>query len=217
MPATAAPDVFALATTDLGVRESFAQDASGLALLPEAVARPTTADEVVAVLREAHAGRTPVTPAGALTGYAGGALSDRGVILSLRAMDRVLDVDARAGVIRAEAGALLGDVKRVAAERGLLLAPDPTSEEECSVGGAVAANASGARSLKYGATRPHVRRPHRGARRRHGARVPAPVDGEEHGRLPARPRPGGLVRRQRGDAGRGARRRSSSSCRCRPP
>jgi FAD/FMN-containing dehydrogenase len=157
MPATAAPDAFALATTDLGVRESFAQDASGLALLPEAVARPTTADEVVAVLREAHAGRTPVTPAGALTGYAGGALSDRGVILSLRAMDRVLDVDARTGVIRAEAGALLGDVKRVAAERGLLLAPDPTSEEECSVGGAVAANASGARSLKYGATRPHVR------------------------------------------------------------
>jgi hypothetical protein len=78
MPATAAPDAFALATTDLGVRESFAQDASGLALLPEAVARPTTADEVVAVLREAHAGRTPVTPAGALTGYAGGALSTAG-------------------------------------------------------------------------------------------------------------------------------------------
>jgi FAD/FMN-containing dehydrogenase len=171
----------------------------------------------VAVLREAHAGRTPVTPAGALTGYAGGALSDRGVILSLRAMDRVLDVDARAGVIRAEAGALLGDVKRVAAERGLLLAPDPTSEEECSVGGAVAANASGARSLKYGATRPHVR-----------ALTVALADGTVHefrrpsmekntGRLPARPRPGGLVRRQRGDAGRGARRRSSSSCRCRPP
>ncbi len=144
-------------TTDLGVRESFAQDASGLALLPEAVARPVTADEVVDLLRAAHAAGTPVTPAGALTGYVGGALSDRGVVLSLRAMDRVLDVDERAGVVRAEPGALLGDVKRAAAERGLLLAPDPTSEEECSVGGAVAANASGGRSLKYGATRAHVR------------------------------------------------------------
>ncbi len=145
------------ATTDPGVRESFAQDASGLALLPEAVARPTSADEAVDVLRAAHATRTPVTPAGALTGYVGGALSDRGVVLSLRAMDRVLDVDERAGVVRAEPGALLGDVKRAAAERGFLLAPDPTSEEECSVGGAVAANASGGRSLKYGATRAHVR------------------------------------------------------------
>ena len=147
----------ALATTDPGVLEAFAQDASGLALLPEAVARPASADEVVAVLREAHAARTPVTPAGALTGYVGGAVTDRGLVLSLRAMDRVLDVDERAGVLRAEPGALLGDVKRAAAARGLLLAPDPTSEEECSVGGAVAANASGARSLKYGATRAHVR------------------------------------------------------------
>jgi len=48
-------------------------------------------------------------------------------------------------------------VKRAAAERGLLLAPDPTSEEESSLGGAIACNSSGARSLKYGATRPHVR------------------------------------------------------------
>lgn len=151
----------ALATTDPGVCESFAQDASGLVLVPEAVARPTAADEVVAVLQAAHAARTPVTPAGALTGYVGGAVTDRGLVLSLRAMDRVLDVavapGGRAGVVRAEAGALLGDVKRAAAAAGLLLAPDPTSEEECSVGGAVAANASGARSLKYGATRAHVR------------------------------------------------------------
>jgi FAD/FMN-containing dehydrogenase len=51
---------------------------------------------------------------------------------------------------------LLGDAKRAAAEHGLLLAPDPTSEEESSVGGAVACDASGARSLKYGATGRHV-------------------------------------------------------------
>jgi FAD/FMN-containing dehydrogenase len=89
---------FPSTTTDPGVREGFAQDASGLALMPEAVARPTSAAEVVEVLRATHAAREPVTPAGALTGYAGGAVTDRGVVLSLRAMDRVLDVDARAGV-----------------------------------------------------------------------------------------------------------------------
>lgn len=152
----AAPLAAPLVTTDPGVLAGFAADASGLVLPPEAVARPRTADEVVEVLRAAHAARTPVTPAGALTGYAGGAISDRGVILSLRAMDRVLDVDPVARTLRCEPGALLGAAKVAAAEHGLLLAPDPTSEEECSVGGAIACNASGARSLKYGATRPHV-------------------------------------------------------------
>lgn len=145
------------ASDDLGVRTAFSADASGLVLTPESVARPTTAAEVIEVLRAAHAAGTPVTPAGALTGYSGGAVTDVGAVLSLRAMDRVLDVDVEARTIRAEPGALLGDVKRAAATQGFLLAPDPTSEEECSVGGAVAANASGARSLRYGATRAHVR------------------------------------------------------------
>jgi len=143
-------------STDPGILAGFAADASGLVLAPEAVARPRTAEEAVAVLRAAHAARRPITPAGALTGYSGGAISDRGVILSLRAMDRILDLDPAARTIRCEAGVLLGDAKRAAAAHGLLLAPDPTSEEESSVGGAVACNASGGRSLKYGATRPHV-------------------------------------------------------------
>jgi FAD/FMN-containing dehydrogenase len=52
---------------------------------------------------------------------------------------------------------IVADLKRACAAEGLLLPLDPTSEEECTVGGAVACNASGARSLRYGATRPHVR------------------------------------------------------------
>jgi FAD/FMN-containing dehydrogenase len=51
----------------------------------------------------------------------------------------------------------VGALKRMLAERGLLFPPDPTSEEEATVGGAIACNASGARSLLYGATRPWVR------------------------------------------------------------
>ena len=52
---------------------------------------------------------------------------------------------------------IVADVRRAAAAHGLLFAPDPTSEEESTVGGAIACNASGARSLRYGPTRPHVR------------------------------------------------------------
>lgn len=56
-----------------------------------------------------------------------------------------------------EVGALVGQIKRTAAASGLLFAPDPTSEEESTIGGAIACNASGARTFKYGATRRHVR------------------------------------------------------------
>ncbi|MDF1501566.1 FAD-binding oxidoreductase [Roseisolibacter sp. H3M3-2] len=142
--------------TDPAIREGFAQDASGLRLVPEAVARPDSADAVVALLREAHAAGTPVTAAGAQTSYVGGSIADRGIVLSLRTMDRVLDLDPAARTMRVQPGALLGDVKRAAAAHGLLFAPDPTSEEESTLGGSIACNSSGARSLKYGATRPHV-------------------------------------------------------------
>ena len=144
-------------TRDEGVRAAFAEDASGLRMIPDAVARPTSADEVVALLREAASSGTPVTAAGAQTSTTGASITSTGTLLSLAAMTRVLDLDPVARTMRVEAGALVGDVKRLAAEHGLLFAPDPTSEDWSTVGGAIACNASGARSLRYGATRPHVR------------------------------------------------------------
>jgi len=125
-------------------------------MVPDAVARPTSPAEVAEVMREAAAARTPVTPAGAQTSTTAASITDRGVLLSLAGMSRLVDVDRARRTVRAEAGALLGDVKRAAAAEGMLLAPDPTSEDWSTVGGAVACNASGARSLRYGATRPHV-------------------------------------------------------------
>ena len=142
---------------DEAVRASYAGDASGLRLVPEAVARPASEAEVVELLREAASSDTPVTPAGGQTSTTAASITDRGILLSLRALDRVLELDAARRTVRVQAGALLGDVKRLAAEHGLLLAPDPTSEDECTVGGAIACNASGARTLAYGAMRAHVR------------------------------------------------------------
>jgi FAD/FMN-containing dehydrogenase len=141
---------------DEGVRAAFAEDASGLRMVPDAVARPTSAEEVAEVLRSAASAGTPVTAAGAQTSTTAASITDAGVLLSLAGMTRVLDVDVAARTLRVEAGALVGDVKRLAAEHGLLFAPDPTSEDWSTVGGAIACNASGARSLRYGATRPHV-------------------------------------------------------------
>jgi FAD/FMN-containing dehydrogenase len=144
-------------TRDEDVRRAYAADASGLVMIPDGVARPTSAEEVAALLADASSSRTPVTAAGGQTSTTAASISDRGILLSLRAMQRTIDVDPVARVARAEPGVLVGELKRACAAHGLLLAPDPTSEEECTVGGAVACNASGARSLRYGATRPHVR------------------------------------------------------------
>ena len=143
--------------TDDDIRVMFAADASGLRYVPEGVARPQSVGEVMEVVRRAAESQTPVTPAGMQTSTTGASITEDGILLSLRALSPIIDIDRQARLVRVSAGAILGDVKRMAAAEGLLLAPDPTSEEESSIGGAIACNASGARTLKYGATREHVR------------------------------------------------------------
>ncbi len=141
---------------DLDVRRAYARDASGLELIPDAVARPVDVQEVAELMRDATANRTAVTPAGAQSSTTGASIVDHGLLLSLRRLDRIRDVDRESRTIRVDAGVLVADVRRAAEAEGLLFTPDPTSEEECTVGGAIACNASGARSLRYGATGPHV-------------------------------------------------------------
>ncbi len=150
-------DTDARVSHDLDVRRAYAHDASGLELVADAVARPGDTQEVVELLRDASSTRTAVTPAGAQSSTTGASVVDHGLLLSLRRLDRIHDIDRAARTIRVDAGVLVADVRRAAEAEGLLFTPDPTSEEECTIGGAIACNASGARSLRYGATGPHVR------------------------------------------------------------
>jgi FAD/FMN-containing dehydrogenase len=139
------------------VREAYEADASGLHLVPDLVARPESIGDVIEVLRKALSDRIPITCAGAQTSTTGASITDKGILLSLRSLDRISAPDEKTRTIKAEPGALVGEIKRSAAAVGLLFAPDPTSEEESTIGGAIACNASGARTFKYGATRRHVR------------------------------------------------------------
>jgi FAD/FMN-containing dehydrogenase len=149
--------VSASVSSDKSVREAYGADASGLHLVPELVARPETVDDVVQLVRKGVSDRIAITCAGAQTSTTGASITDTGMLLSLRSLDRIAPPDEKARTIRVESGALVGEIKRAAAEAGLLFAPDPTSEEESTIGGAIACNASGARTFKYGATRRHVR------------------------------------------------------------
>jgi FAD/FMN-containing dehydrogenase len=141
---------------DNSVRKAYEADASGLHLIPEFVARPESIGEVADLMQRATAERIAVTCAGAQTSTTAASITDSGILLSLRSLDNISAVNVETRTISVGPGALVGDVKRAAAAAGLLFAPDPTSEDESTVGGAIACNASGARTLKYGATRQHV-------------------------------------------------------------
>ena len=145
-------------SSDRAVREAYEADASGLHLVPDLVARPKSIAEIIEVVQQAASDRMPITSAGAQTSTTAASITDNGILLSLRSLDRISAVDERERTISVGAGALVGEIKRIAAASELLFAPDPTSEEESTIGGAIACNASGARTFKYGATRKHVQR-----------------------------------------------------------
>jgi glycolate oxidase len=144
-------------SSDIGVRQAYEADSSGLHLMPDLVARPETINDVVELVKRAAAERIPVTSAGAQTSTTGASITDKGMLLSLRALNQISDLDVKVRTVRAGPGAIVGDIKKHVATAGLLFAPDPTSEEESTIGGAIACNASGARTFKYGTTRRHVR------------------------------------------------------------
>jgi glycolate oxidase len=143
-------------TNDIDVRRAHSRDSSGLELIPDAVARAASADEVAELIRESVAIGRPVTAAGSQTSMTGASITDVGLLLSLTPMTRVIDIDVPGRTARVEAGVRIGELNRLFSEYGLQFAPDPTSENDTTIGGAIACNASGARSLHYGATRVHV-------------------------------------------------------------
>jgi FAD/FMN-containing dehydrogenase len=144
-------------TRDPDVREAHSRDASGLHLTADLVARPSDAAEVQEVVMEAIRLGISVTPAGSQTSMTGASITDAGLLMSLTAMKRILDIDVEERTARVEPGLTIGELNRALRETGLQFAPDPTSENDATIGGAIACNASGARTLRHGPTRRHVR------------------------------------------------------------
>ncbi|MDX9866313.1 MAG: FAD-binding oxidoreductase [Kiritimatiellia bacterium] len=129
----------------------------------EAIAFPRDRSELTALLRAAEPAGLPVTPQGARTGIAAGAVPDGGLVVNLSRMDRILACcreNPDRTLLRVEPGLPLVLLQRHLADRRLFpeplfFPPDPT-EPSASLGGMAACNASGARSFAYGATRRHI-------------------------------------------------------------
>lgn len=150
------PDSFrGIFRTDADALAVYSEGAGIARALPRAVAVPVDIEDVQTLVRWAHAAGTPIIPRGSGSGMAGAAVGD-GVILDMSRMRTVSPVNAAAKTVFAEPGATWMDIENVARAVGLRFPPDPSSGAFCTVGGMVSTNASGAHSLKYGATRPWV-------------------------------------------------------------
>src|SRR5207244_10764237 len=91
------------------------------------------------------------------TGLSGGALPvSGGVVIALARLNRIVDVDIANRRVTVEPGVTNLDITKAVAPHGYYYAPDPSSQQVCSIGGNVAENSGGAHCLKYGFTVHHV-------------------------------------------------------------
>ncbi|MFC5722786.1 FAD-binding oxidoreductase [Streptomyces gamaensis] len=145
--------------TDPAVTASYANDMASFceAGAPAAVVLPRTVEQVQHVMRTATALRVPVVPQGARTGLSGGANAVDGcVVLSLVKMDRVLEIDPVERIAVVEPGVVNADLSRAVAEQGLYYPPDPSSWEQCTIGGNIGTASGGLCCVKYGVTAEYV-------------------------------------------------------------
>ncbi|MDX2647833.1 FAD-linked oxidase C-terminal domain-containing protein [Streptomyces sp. PA03-1a] len=151
------PDEAILADPD--VTASYANDMASFcpAGAPAVVVLPRTVEQVQHVMRTATALRVPVVPQGARTGLSGAAnASDGCIVLSLTRMDRILEIDPVDRVAVVEPGVVNAALSRAVAERGLYYPPDPSSWEQCTIGGNIGTGSGGLCCVKYGVTAEYV-------------------------------------------------------------
>jgi glycolate oxidase len=130
---------------------------TGHRAVPELVVLPGSTEDVQAVVRACHRERVPFVARGAGTGLSGGATPVAGgVVVSLARMNRILEIDLASHRIVVEPGVSNLDVTRAVAGEGFFYAPDPSSQQVCTIGGNVAENSGGAHCFKYGFTAHHV-------------------------------------------------------------
>src|SRR5579863_3879775 len=124
---------------DPGELEVYAYDASFEAMMrprvPDVVVQPRDVTAVSDTLAFANARRIPVTPRGAATGQAGGALAERGgIVLDLSGMNRVIEVDAENLQVIAQPGVVHAELNDLLATYGLIFPPDPGRSRMCTIG-----------------------------------------------------------------------------------
>ncbi|HWM79042.1 MAG TPA: FAD-binding protein, partial [Methylomirabilota bacterium] len=140
--------------------ELLVYESDGLTLfraLADFVVFPTSVEQVSAIVKLANREGLPFVARGAGTGLSGGCLpAEGGLVISLMRMNRVLEVDYDNQIAVVEPGLVNLHLSWAVGPKGFYYAPDPSSQQACTVGGNIANNSGGPHALKYGVTVKHV-------------------------------------------------------------
>ncbi|NNE12348.1 MAG: FAD-binding protein [Ilumatobacter sp.] len=148
------PDRVKTGATELSL---YRKDSSNMAGSTAVVCLPETTAEVQACVRVANRHGVPFVPRGSGTGLSGGAVPlDDAVVIATSKMDRIVSVDEVNRLAWVQPGLLNLDLSKRLTHLGLHFAPDPSSQQTCSIGGNVANNSGGPHCLADGVTASHV-------------------------------------------------------------
>jgi glycolate oxidase len=146
--------------TSLLEREAVSTDASDATqyhATPDVVVFPLSTTEVMALVTLANEHRIPITPRGAGSGLAGGAIPiHQGIVVSFERMNRVIELDLKNLTLTVEPGVITSEINELLAPHRLFFAGYPMSLYRSMIGGNVATNAGGGKAIKYGVTGRYV-------------------------------------------------------------
>jgi glycolate oxidase len=140
--------------------EKLVYECDGLTMfkaMPDVVVFPTSAQQVSEVVRVAHRQRIPFVARGGGTGLSGGALAtEGGIMIALTKLNQIIEIDLENQRAVVQPGVVNLWITQAVAAQGYYFAPDPSSQQACTIGGNVAENSGGPHTLKYGVTTNHV-------------------------------------------------------------
>jgi len=143
---------------DEEILNSYAHDETeDLHFLPDVVIKPSSAEEISAILKICNQFKIPVTPRGAGTGLSGGALPQLGgVLLSIERLNKIIEIDERNLQVTTEAGVITEVLQDAVKAKNLFYPPDPSSRGSCMIGGNISENSGGPKAVKYGVVKDYV-------------------------------------------------------------
>lgn len=143
--------------TDIADRYIYGSDSSVHIANADVVVRPETTEQIQDIARLANAEKVPIVPRGAGSGMSGHAVPiDGGIVLDMKRMNKILDIRPEDVLVKVQAGVVDDDLNRALKPYGFMYPTAPASSRIATIGGEIANNASGLRSVKYGATRDSV-------------------------------------------------------------
>jgi glycolate oxidase len=152
--------IFGPANLLTGAEDKLVYECDGLTMFkatPDAVVFPASTSQLAEVVRLAHQEQIPFVARGGGTGLSGGALAvEGGLMIALTKLNRILEIDLENQRAVVEPGVVNLWITQAVAAHGYYYAPDPSSQQACTIGGNVAENSGGPHTLKYGVTTNHV-------------------------------------------------------------